>query len=102
LFSDKTGTLTKNIMIFKKCSINGKMYLQQGRGLQETNRSYSLKIGECSVSAKSAFDSKKNSNKSHNLRSQSIDWVDGSQPTQMLTQTIDMLFMLAFFIQFHF
>lgn len=51
LFSDKTGTLTKNIMIFKKCSINGKMYLQQGRGLQEVNRNYSLKIGECSVSA---------------------------------------------------
>jgi magnesium-transporting ATPase (P-type) len=50
LFSDKTGTLTKNIMIFKKCSINGKMYYQQGRGLQEPNRNYSLKIGECSVS----------------------------------------------------
>jgi phospholipid-translocating ATPase len=56
LFSDKTGTLTKNIMIFKKCSINGKMYLQQGRGLQEANRSYSLKIGECSVSAKSFYE----------------------------------------------
>lgn len=37
-------------MIFKKCSINGKMYLQQGRGLQEVDRNYSLKIGECSVS----------------------------------------------------
>lgn len=24
--------------------------MQQGRGLQETNRNYSLKIGECSVS----------------------------------------------------
>lgn len=36
-------------MIFKKCSINGKIYSQEGRGLQETNRNYSLKIGECSV-----------------------------------------------------
>lgn len=26
VFSDKTGTLTQNIMTFKKCSINGKTY----------------------------------------------------------------------------
>ncbi|XP_010329996.2 phospholipid-transporting ATPase FetA-like isoform X2 [Saimiri boliviensis] len=26
IFSDKTGTLTQNIMIFSKCSINGKLY----------------------------------------------------------------------------
>lgn len=26
VFSDKTGTLTQNIMIFNKCSINGKCY----------------------------------------------------------------------------
>lgn len=26
VFSDKTGTLTQNIMTFKKCSINGKSY----------------------------------------------------------------------------
>lgn len=26
IFSDKTGTLTQNIMIFNKCSINGKSY----------------------------------------------------------------------------
>uniref|UniRef100_A0A8C5KN67 Phospholipid-transporting ATPase n=1 Tax=Jaculus jaculus TaxID=51337 RepID=A0A8C5KN67_JACJA len=26
VFSDKTGTLTQNIMIFNKCSINGKLY----------------------------------------------------------------------------
>lgn len=50
LFSDKTGTLTKNVMIFKKCSINGKMYSKMGRGLQEDNRNYSLKLEECSVS----------------------------------------------------
>lgn len=48
LFSDKTGTLTKNLMVFKECSINGKMYSQKGRGLQEVGRNYSLKIGECS------------------------------------------------------
>lgn len=26
VFSDKTGTLTQNIMTFNKCSINGKSY----------------------------------------------------------------------------
>ena len=26
IFSDKTGTLTQNIMEFKKCFINGKVY----------------------------------------------------------------------------
>lgn len=26
IFSDKTGTLTQNIMTFNKCSINGKQY----------------------------------------------------------------------------
>lgn len=26
IFSDKTGTLTKNIMTFNKCSINGRSY----------------------------------------------------------------------------
>lgn len=26
IFSDKTGTLTQNIMTFKKCSINGHTY----------------------------------------------------------------------------
>ena len=26
IFSDKTGTLTQNIMTFNKCSINGKCY----------------------------------------------------------------------------
>ncbi|XP_062539523.1 phospholipid-transporting ATPase IF isoform X2 [Armigeres subalbatus] len=48
LFSDKTGTLTKNVMIFQKCSINGKMYNQKGRRLQEIGRRYALKINECS------------------------------------------------------
>lgn len=31
IFSDKTGTLTQNIMTFNKCSINGKVYGEIGR-----------------------------------------------------------------------
>lgn len=30
IFSDKTGTLTQNIMVFHKCSINGKSYGRNG------------------------------------------------------------------------
>lgn len=26
IFTDKTGTLTQNIMVFRKCSINGRTY----------------------------------------------------------------------------
>lgn len=50
LFSDKTGTLTKNIMVFQQCSVDGRKYQQTGRGLQENGKAYSLKLGEASVS----------------------------------------------------
>jgi P-type E1-E2 ATPase len=29
LFSDKTGTLTENIMIFRECSIDGALFKDQ-------------------------------------------------------------------------
>ncbi|KAF8969603.1 hypothetical protein BDZ97DRAFT_1794193 [Flammula alnicola] len=41
IFSDKTGTLTQNSMIFRKCSIGGKMY--NGDELEEEEEESSLK-----------------------------------------------------------
>ncbi|XP_035775367.1 probable phospholipid-transporting ATPase IF isoform X1 [Anopheles albimanus] len=38
LFSDKTGTLTKNEMIFQQCSVNGRRYEQVGRRLRPLGR----------------------------------------------------------------
>ncbi|XP_050098834.1 phospholipid-transporting ATPase IF isoform X2 [Anopheles aquasalis] len=38
LFSDKTGTLTKNEMIFQQCSVNGRRYAQVGRRLRAFGR----------------------------------------------------------------
>lgn len=35
IFSDKTGTLTQNIMTFNKCSINGKSYGQDQSHMQQ-------------------------------------------------------------------
>uniref|UniRef100_A0AAY4BEK6 Phospholipid-transporting ATPase n=1 Tax=Denticeps clupeoides TaxID=299321 RepID=A0AAY4BEK6_9TELE len=37
IFSDKTGTLTQNIMVFNKCSINGKCYGETARVLEQTD-----------------------------------------------------------------
>ncbi|KOB75715.1 Uncharacterized protein OBRU01_07021, partial [Operophtera brumata] len=37
LFSDKTGTLTKNLMVFKACSINGKLFEERDSTLYDTD-----------------------------------------------------------------
>lgn len=44
LFSDKTGTLTKNEMILQQCSINGKKYKILDGGIQENGKSNVLKL----------------------------------------------------------
>ncbi|KAH9632793.1 hypothetical protein HF086_012618 [Spodoptera exigua] len=38
LFSDKTGTLTKNLMVFKACSIKGQMYEEKESKLYDVER----------------------------------------------------------------
>ena len=43
LFSDKTGTLTENIMSFRRCSVGGRNYVDAEGRLHEasTNNGYS-------------------------------------------------------------
>lgn len=49
LFSDKTGTLTKNVMIFQECSIDGKKYVQKGTGLLEDGKQLPIKVPDFKV-----------------------------------------------------
>ncbi|CAF3737708.1 unnamed protein product [Rotaria sordida] len=50
IFSDKTGTLTQNIMTFKKCSIGGKLYGyvmdQNGNEIQDINKLEAIQLDE--------------------------------------------------------
>lgn len=43
VFSDKTGTLTQNVMEFQKCSINGIAY---GEGIMEAQRGAATREGQ--------------------------------------------------------
>lgn len=44
LFSDKTGTLTKNEMILQQCSINGRKFLLHEGGVQEEGKPHLLRL----------------------------------------------------------
>lgn len=50
LFSDKTGTLTKNEMVFQQCSIGGKKYIYRKEYLEEQETGGRLEIKEWNVS----------------------------------------------------
>lgn len=44
LFSDKTGTLTKNEMILQQCSINGRKFLLHEGGVQEEGKPHLIRL----------------------------------------------------------
>eukprot|EP00743_Colponemidia_sp_Colp-15_P004221 GILK01004553.1.p1 GENE.GILK01004553.1~~GILK01004553.1.p1 ORF type:complete len:1297 (-),score=268.93 GILK01004553.1:216-4106(-) len=48
VFSDKTGTLTSNVMIFRKCSVGGSMfgYLNESEALKESGSSLAINSNE--------------------------------------------------------
>lgn len=51
IFSDKTGTLTQNIMTFNKCSINGRTYgdvidFRTGEVVEVTDVSFKINISK--------------------------------------------------------
>ena len=43
MFSDKTGTLTQNVMDFRKCSVGGVSY---GKGVTAIGRAVAMELGE--------------------------------------------------------
>lgn len=55
LFSDKTGTLTKNEMILQQCSINGKKYKIQNFGLREENSSFVMRLPQYDPNTRNFF-----------------------------------------------
>jgi magnesium-transporting ATPase (P-type) len=46
VLSDKTGTLTENKMIFRKCYVGGTSYIEQDRLEKETHNHHPLSIPE--------------------------------------------------------
>lgn len=44
VFTDKTGTLTRNVMEFKKCSIAGQIYMLDTNGGEENGESYVTRL----------------------------------------------------------
>ncbi|XP_073831771.1 phospholipid-transporting ATPase IF-like [Musca autumnalis] len=55
LFSDKTGTLTKNEMILQQCSIGGRKYLYKGSYLEEEGKPHVVDLNHFEESHKNFF-----------------------------------------------
>lgn len=64
IFSDKTGTLTQNVMEFQKCSIHGVAY---GEGITEAQRGAATREGKADM-----YDPKELGEKLENLKRQMI------------------------------
>ncbi|NWX94552.1 AT8B2 ATPase, partial [Nothoprocta pentlandii] len=49
VFSDKTGTLTQNVMVFSKCSVNGRSYGERPRGSRGRGAAGPAQPASCSA-----------------------------------------------------
>ncbi|KAF7303863.1 P-type phospholipid transporter [Mycena indigotica] len=82
VFSDKTGTLTQNVMEFKKCSVNGVAY---GEGVTEAQRGAATRAGKADTVDPEELDAKLAGLKQNMITTMERGWANPYLRTDKLT-----------------